>query len=268
MEKIGLLAGVGRLPVLCARAAQALGIEVSAVALLPGVDEELAAAAADCRAINIAQLGKIIDYLKERGVTKVTLLGKVTKELLFAGTHEQPDLRMMQLLMTLPDKKDDTIMLAFVRELAKEGMEAFDQTVLLKTLMPPVGTLTKREPTEAERADMEMALAMAKEIGRLDVGQTAVVKNKAVMALEAIEGTDACIRRGGELSGGGAVIGKAAKPQQDMRFDVPTVGPDTIDSMLAAGAKALALEAGRVLVVDRERVVAMAEENGITIAAI
>ncbi|MEX5285476.1 UDP-2,3-diacylglucosamine diphosphatase LpxI [Selenomonas sputigena] len=268
MEKIGLLAGVGRLPVLCARAAQALGIEVSAVALLPGVDEELAAAAADCRAINIAQLGKIIDYLKERGVTKVTLLGKVTKELLFAGTHEQPDLRMMQLLMTLPDKKDDTIMLAFVRELAKEGMEAFDQTVLLKTLMPPAGTLTKREPTEAERADMEMALAMAKEIGRLDVGQTAVVKNKAVMALEAIEGTDACIRRGGELSGGGAVIGKAAKPQQDMRFDVPTVGPDTIDSMLAAGAKALALEAGRVLVVDRERVVAMAEENGITIAAI
>ena len=268
MEKIGLLAGVGRLPVLCARAAQALGIEVSAVALLPGVDEELAAAAADCRAINIAQLGKIIDYLKERGVTKVTLLGKVTKELLFAGTHEQPDLRMMQLLMTLPDKKDDTIMLAFVRELAKEGMEAFDQTVLLKALMPPAGTLTKREPTEAERADMEMALAMAKEIGRLDVGQTAVVKNKAVMALEAIEGTDACIRRGGELSGGGAVIGKAAKPQQDMRFDVPTVGPDTIDSMLAAGAKALALEAGRVLVVDRERVVAMAEENGITIAAI
>ena len=268
MEKIGLLAGVGRLPVLCARAAQALGIEVSAVALLPGVDEELATAAADCRAINIAQLGKIIDYLKERGVTKVTLLGKVTKELLFAGTHEQPDLRMMQLLMTLPDKKDDTIMLAFVRELAKEGMEAFDQTVLLKALMPPAGTLTKREPTEAERADMEMALAMAKEIGRLDVGQTAVVKNKAVMALEAIEGTDACIRRGGELSGGGAVIGKAAKPQQDMRFDVPTVGPDTIDSMLAAGAKALALEAGRVLVVDRERVVAMAEENGITIAAI
>ena len=177
-------------------------------------------------------------------------------------------MRMMQPLITLPDKKDDTIMLAFVRELAKEGMEAFDQTVLLKTLMPPVGTLTKREPTEAERADMEMALAMAKEIGRLDVGQTAVVKNKAVMALEAIEGTDACIRRGGELSGGGAVIGKAAKPQQDMRFDVPTVGPDTIDSMLAAGAKALALEAGRVLVVDRERVVAMAEENGITIAAI
>ena len=115
---------------------------------------------------------------------------------------------------------------------------------------------------------MEMALDMAKEIGRLDIGQTAVVKGKAVMALEAIEGTDACIRRGGELSGGGAVVGKAAKPQQDMRFDVPAVGTATIESMIAAGAKALAIEAGRVLVVDQARVLALAEENGIAIAAI
>ena len=256
MEKIGLLAGVGRLPVVCAQAAKALGIEVSAVSLLPDTDAELAEVAADHRAINVAQLGAIIDYLKERGVTKVTLLGKVTKELLFAGSHEQPDMRMMQLLMSLPDKKDDTIMLAFVQELAKEGLQAFDQTALLKAL------------TAEERADMEMALDMAKEIGRLDIGQTAVVKGKAVMALEAIEGTDACIRRGGELSGGGAVVGKAAKPQQDMRFDVPAVGTATIESMIAAGAKALAIEAGRVLVVDQARVLALAEENGIAIAAI
>ena len=130
MEKIGLLAGVGRLPVVCAQAAKALGIEVSAVSLLAGTDKELAEVASDHRAINVAQLGAIIDYLKERGVTKVTLLGKVTKELLFAEGHEQPDMRMMQLLMSLPDKKDDTIMLAFVKELAKEGLEAFDQTAL------------------------------------------------------------------------------------------------------------------------------------------
>ena len=258
MEKIGLLAGVGRLPVVCAQAAKALGIEVSAVSLLAGTDKELAEVASDHRAINVAQLG----------VTKVTLLGKVTKELLFAEGHEQPDMRMMQLLMSLPDKKDDTIMLAFVKELAKEGLEAFDQTALLKTLMPPAGTLTKREPTAEERADMEMALAMAKEIGRLDIGQTAVVKAKAVMALEAIEGTDACIRRGGELSGGGAAVGKAAKPQQDMRFDVPAIGTTTIESMIAAGAKALAIEAGRVLVVDQAKVAALADENGIVIAAI
>lgn len=268
MEKIGLLAGVGRLPVVCAQAAKALGIEVSAVSLLADTDAELPAVAADHRAINVSKLGAIIDYLKERGVTKVTLLGKVTKELLFAGSHEQPDRRMMQLLMSLPDKKDDTIMLAFVKELAKEGLEAFDQTALLKTLMPAAGTLTKREPTEEERADMEMALMMAKELGRHDIGQTAVVKEKAVMALEAIEGTDACIRRGGALSGGGAAVGKAAKPQQDMRFDVPTVGAATIESMIAAGAKALAIEAGRVLVVDQAKVLALAEENGITIAAI
>ena len=231
MEKIGLLAGVGRLPVVCAQAAKALGIEVSAVSLLAGTDKELAEVASDHRAINVAQLGAIIDYLKERGVTKVTLLGKVTKELLFAGSHEQPDMRMMQLLMSLPDKKDDTIMLAFVRELAKEGLEAFDQTALLKTLMPPAGTLTKREPTAEERADMEMALAMAKEIGRLDIGQTAVVKAKAVMALEAIEGTDACIRRGGELSGGGAAVrqGGEAPAGHALRCAGDRHGDDRVD---------------------------------------
>ncbi len=267
MEKIGLLAGVGRLPVLFSKAAKSLGYEVSAISLLKDTDKELASEASNHKAINVSQLGAIIDYLKECGVKKVTLLGKVTKELLFAEKHEQPDMRMMQLLLSLSDKKDDTIMLAFVEELAKEGLEAFDQTALLKTLMPKAGTLTKREPSALEYADMQMALQTAKEIGRMDVGQTAVVKDKAVMALEAIEGTDACIKRGGSLAGAGASVGKAAKPQQDTRFDVPTIGEVTIESMIKVGAKALAIEAGRVLVVDQAKVVALAEENAITIKA-
>ena len=175
---------------------------------------------------------------------------------------------MMKLIMELPDRKDDTIMMMFVRELAKAGIQAFDQTALIRRLMPHRGVITKREPTAEERKDMEFGFRMAKEIGRLDVGQTAVVKNMAVMALEAIEGTDACIHRGGELARGGAVVAKVAKPQQDDRFDVPTVGLATIQSMVDVGATALAIEADKTLLVEREEMLALAEANNITIAAL
>jgi len=154
-----------------------------------------------------------------------------------------------------------------VRELAKIGVQAIDQTAFIRKLMPHHGTLTKREPTDAERQDMEFGFRVARELGRLDIGQTAVVKDKAVMALEAIEGTDACIRRGGELARGGAVVAKVAKPQQDNRFDVPTVGLTTIESMIAVKASALAIEADKTLLVERDKVVALADENNIAIVA-
>ena len=266
MEKIGLLAGVGKLPVECARAAKNLGFEVYAVALLPETDKELADVATDYKEISVAKLGEIINYLKEKEIQKVTMLGKVTKELLFKG-NVQPDALMMQLIMSLPDRSDDTIMLAFVKELAKNGMQAFDQTALIRSLMPHRGIISKREPTDEERRDMEFGLRMAREIGRLDVGQTVVVKNLAVMALEAIEGTDACIRRGGELANGGAVVAKAAKPQQDNRFDVPTVGLSTLKVMAEVGAKALVIEADKTLLVEKDAVLALAEEKDITIVA-
>ena len=266
MERIGLLAGAGKLPVECAKAARTLGYEVYAVALLAETDPELGQFATDCRKISIGHIDAILSYLKEKQITKVTMLGKVTKELLFNG-KVQPDARMLQLLMSLPDRNDDTVMMMFVQELAKAGIQAFDQTALIKALMPQPGTLSKREPTDAERADMEFGFKIAKDLGRLDIGQTVVVKNQAVMALEAIEGTDACIRRGGELAHGGAVVVKTAKPQQDNRFDVPAVGKQTIESMAAVGAKALAIEAGSTLLVEKEQVLALAEEKGITIVA-
>lgn len=267
MERIGLLAGAGKLPVECAKAAKLLGYEVYAVALLPETDAELKECTADCQSISIAHLDAVLNYLKEHQVSKVTMIGKVTKELLFSG-KVQPDARMLKLIMELPDRKDDTIMMMFVRELAKAGIQAFDQTVLIRRLMPHRGVITKREPTAEERKDMEFGFRMAKEIGRLDVGQTAVVKNMAVMALEAIEGTDACIHRGGQLARGGAVVAKVAKPQQDDRFDVPTVGLATIQSMVDVGATALAIEADKTLLVEREEMLALAEANNITIAAI
>ena len=246
MEKLGLLAGVGHLPAACARAARALGYEVHAIALLPDCDPELKEAASVYREISIGSIASILAYLQQEEIKKVTMIGKVTKELLFTG-QIQPDEMLRGMLMQLPNQNDDT--------------------ALIRPLMPSTGVLTSREPSDAERADMEYGLQMAREIGRLDVGQTAVVKDRAVMALEAIEGTDACIRRGGQLAGGGAVVAKAAKPQQDSRFDVPAVGLDTIESLVAAKASALVIEAGKTLFIDKERAIALAEANGITIAA-
>lgn len=268
MKKVGLLAGMGDLPVAFAQAARGLGMEVVAVSLLEGVNSAISDVASVHKSINVARLGEVIAFLKEHGVEEVTMLGKVTKEILFQGTHAVPDTLTMQLLANLPDKKDDTIMLAFVGALSQAGLKAFDQTALIKALMPGAGVLTKRAPEEAEMRDMVFALSMAKEIGRLDVGQTAVVKGGAVMALEAIEGTDACIERGGRLARCSAVVGKAAKPAQDMRFDVPAIGEQTIRSMIAVEAKALAIEAGRVLVVNQAAVVELADAHGISIVAV
>ena len=267
MDKIGLLAGAGHLPVECARAAKNLNLEVYAVALLAETDKELESVSHHYAAISIGQIDKIISYLKENGIKEVTMIGKVTKELLFNG-KVQPDARMLGIIMGLPDRSDDTIMLAFVKELAKEGITAKNQTELIKTLMPQKGVLSKRQPTADELADMEFGLKMAKELGRLDVGQTVVVKNLAVMALEAIEGTDACIKRGGALAKENAVVVKAAKPAQDNRFDVPTVGEETLRSMLSVKATVLAIEAGATLLVDREKVLAIAEENNMVVAAV
>ncbi len=266
MNTIGLISGVGRLPVEFARAARGMGFDVIAVAVAPGVDAELEQAADKFYTVGLGELDKLISVLKQEKVQQVTMLGKVTKEHLFSGAA-RPDARMQQLLAGLKDLNDDTVMLALIREFANEGIGVLDQTALIRQLMPAPGVLSSRQPTAAEQADMEYGLSMARHIGGLDIGQTVIVKNKAVMAVEAIEGTDACIKRGAELGRGGVVVAKAAKPNQDARFDVPSVGPDTIKAMIAAGAVALVMEAGKTLLVDKKQVVELADANGITIVA-
>lgn len=266
MKRIGLIAGVGRLPVEFARAARGMGFTVIAVGVVPGVEAELETAADKYYAISVGELDRVLGALKQEAVTEVTMLGKVTKELMFTGAVKL-DARMQKLLASLKDSSDDTIMMAFVREMAAEGIGVLDQTALIKALMPAPGVLTKRQPTDAEKADMEFGYQMAKHIGGLDIGQTVVVKNRAVIAVEAIEGTDACIRRSGALSRGGAIVAKVAKPNQDMRFDVPGVGPATIQAMIESGATALVMEAGKTLLVDKLKTVALAEEHGITIVS-
>lgn len=266
MRRVGLLAGVGRLPVEFARAASGMGFTVTTIGVVNGVDEELSQVSHKMVHLGVGQLQSIITVLKTEEVTEVTMLGKVTKELMFSG-QEAADPRMMKLLASLPDHSDDTIMLAIVRELASEGIGVLDQTAMIRALMPGAGVLSKREPTPEESADMEFGYHMAKQIGAMDIGQTVVVKNKAVMAVEAIEGTDKCILRGGELGRGNVTVAKVAKPNQDSRFDVPSIGVDTIRAMIQGGARALVFEAGKTLLVDKAKTLALADENGISIVA-
>ena len=194
------------------------------------------------------------------------MIGKVTKEILYSEGKIVPDWQAVKLLMSLPDRHDDTIMNAIVAKLESLGMRVQNQTIFLKDLLPEPGVLTTRKPTADEAADMEYGFAMAKKIGGLDIGQTVVVKNKAIMAVEAIEGTDACILRGGSL-GKGVIVAKTAKPAQDNRFDMPSVGTKTLESMIKAGAVGLVMEAGQTLLVERERTLALANEHNITIVA-
>ena len=267
MEKIGLLAGAGTLPVEFLKAVKAQGYEVVCIAVIPGTDPRLEETADEFYSINIAKPGSILKTLSREGVKEVTMLGKVTKELLFKGLH-LPDLRMLKILANLKDRKDDTIMLALVAELEKEGISALDQTKYLRPIMPGPQVFTKKKPTSEEEADVAFGFRTAKSIGGMDIGQTVVVKNLAVMAVEAIEGTDACIRRGGALARGNAVVVKTAKPDQDPRFDVPAVGLDTLRAMIESGCRVLAIEAYRTIFAEKEAVLEEADRKGIVIMAV
>ncbi len=267
METLGLLAGIGHLPVDVAQSAKMLGYKVVAIAVVADTDPELPENTDVFYTINVGKVGKILQTLKQHGVKNVTMIGKVTKEVLYKKGVVVPDLTTIRVLASLPDRKDDTIMNAIVKLIEDAGMHVMDQTKLIQPLLPEPGVLTKRKPTEQEWKDMQFGFWMAKELGRLDIGQTVVVKNQAVMALEAIEGTDACILRGGFLGKGGVIVAKTAKPAQDNRFDMPSVGTTTLTSMVHAGATGIVIEAGRTLLVDRKRTLAMAEEKGITIVS-
>lgn len=267
MSRVGLIAGIGVLPVEFMRAAQSLGHEVVVVAVVAGVNPALAVEANQYYEINAAKLNKILKTLHKENVVDITMLGKVTKELLFKGLS-MPDLRALQLLNRLKNRKDDTIMLAIVDELEAEGFHVVDQTVYLQPLIPKVGVLTKKGPTKEQMEDIRFGFILAKQMGGLDIGQTVVVKHKAAMAIEAIEGTDACIVRGGSLGRGDAVVVKTAKPNQDVRFDVPAVGRRTLESMIESNCRVLAIEAGRTIFVEQEEVLALANKKGITICAV
>ncbi len=268
MAKVGLIAGIGNLPVEFMRAAQHEGYEVVVISVVTDGAPELQAEADAYYQISVFKSDTVIKTFLKEGVTDVTMLGKVTKEHLYKKITTIPDMRTIKLLNRLRNRKDDTIMLAIVEELEKEGLSVADQTKYMRSLMPPVGVMTKRQPTEVEQLDITFGFTLAKQMGALDIGQTVVVKEQAAMAIEAIEGTDECIKRGGALGREGAVVVKTAKPNQDVRFDVPAVGMKTLESMIAGNCKVLAMEAKRTIFVEQEAVLQKANELGIVICAV
>lgn len=264
--KVAVLAGRGRLPLEAVREAQRRGEAPVAVALVAGTEPGLQAEAAGFHRVSLGQLGRLCDLLRAERVDRALLAGKVTKELLFQDFSS--DARMAALLNRVADRNDDTLLTALVAELAEAGVTVLRQDEYLGHLLAPPGALSRRAPEEREWADVRYGFARAKEIAGLDLGQTVVVKNLAVLAVEAIEGTDACLRRGGELGRGGAVAVKVAKPCQDPRFDVPTVGPDTLTAMAGAGVSCLAVEAGATFLVDREALVRLAAEADLAVVGV
>ncbi len=264
MKKIGLIAGSGELPKLIAADARARGFHIVAVGLEPLADKTLSSCVDEIKWVNVGKLGKIIETLKRSGIREAVMAGKVPKTLLYRG-NITPDLRAVKLLFTLKDKSDDSILLAITKELERDGISLLNTTDFCPDMLTPQGVLTRGDITGDERKDIVFGWKVAKEMGRLDIGQTVVIKDRAVMAIEAIEGTDEAIRRGGSLSGEGAVVVKVSKPGQDMRFDVPVVGLNTLKAMVEVRARVLAVEAEKSILLQRESLVREAEKAGISV---
>lgn len=263
-KKLGLIAGMGELPIAVACEAKSQGYTVFAIALEPLADRTLPSYVDEIKWVNVGKLGTLINSLKKSGIKEAVMAGKVSKTLLYKSKIT-PDLRAVKLLFTLKDRRDDSILLAIAKELADEGIELLDITLFSTGLLMPEGVLTKNKPSNDERKDIEFGWKMAKEIGRLDIGQTVVVKNRAVMAVEAIEGTDEAIKRGGKLAGEGAVVVKVSKPNQDMRFDVPAVGLQTLSAMQEVKARVLCVEAKKSLILNKDKLLEEAKIAGISI---
>jgi len=264
--KYGLIAGNGRFPFLVLEGARKAGAQIAVAAIREETDPEIERVADRLTWVGIGQLGKMIRFFKNEGVQKAIMAGQVKHVQIFSRAI--PDVRMLKMLLRLPRRNTDALIGAVAEELGSEGIELIDSTYFLKDQLPQPGTLTKREPDERERADIEYGLEIAREIARLDLGQTIVVRDRACVAIEAMEGTDAVIRRAGELVRGRLTVVKIAKPDQDMRFDVPVVGIPTIKSMRASDATCLCLTAGKTLMFDRERMVELANTNKIAIMSV
>lgn len=275
-RRVGMVAGWGRYPIVVAEALKRQGCEVYCLGVRGEADEALAAICDDFRWNGLARFGRAIRYFKRHGVTEATALGKIHKTILFQPWlwgRLLPDLRTIRMfvphfLTRRKDCRDDSLMLTVVDEFASEGIRFGPPTDYVPELLLDEGRLTARAPSAWQEKDIRFGWQIAKEMGRLDIGQSVAVKDQAVLAVEAIEGTDQCIRRAGALCpAGGFTVVKVAKPQQDMRFDVPTIGLGTLQSMVHAGAKVLAVEAHRTIIVDHDQVVEMANQNKLVIVS-
>ncbi len=266
MATIGLIAGGGRFPILFAESARRAGHRVVAAAHVNQTDPALEKAVDACTWVKLGQFGKVFEVLKGAGCTQVVMLGGITKARFFRDAWL--DALGLQILARLAVKTDDSVLRAIAGALEDRGLPVGDPSLFLQDRLAREGVMGKREPTEEQWADARYGLELARAIGRLDLGQTVVVKDRVAVAVEALEGTDACIRRGGELAKEGAVVVKAVKPTQDRRFDLPAVGPDTVDSMKESGCQVLAVEAGTTLVMDLDEMVRRADKAKIALVGL
>lgn len=265
---LGLIAGNGRFPFLVLEAARAAGHQVTIIALkeeaFPEIEAEAAKApAAVVHRVSLGKLGTWVGLLGKAGATHALMAGQVKHTRLFSDIV--PDLTALSLLTRIRSKNTDAIIAAVADFLRERGMELIDSTAFLTPLMAREGVLTKRAPTDDERADLTFGYGIADVIAGLDIGQAIAVKSVAVVAVEAMEGTDQVIARAGQLAGAGVTIVKVAKPNQDMRFDVPVIGVATIRAMQAAGASTLSVDAEKTLMIDGDAIIAAADAAGIAI---
>jgi len=265
--KLGIIAGNGRFPFLVLEAARIQGHDVTIIAIneetFPELNEAAKRHESAIHWISLGHLGKCINLLKDAGATTAVMAGQVKHTKIFAGIV--PDRVMIGVLMTLTERSTDGLIGAVARVMKDHGIDLIDSTQLLTPMLAKPGVLTRRSPTEEEERDFEFGYRMADAVAGLDIGQTVAVKHQAVVAVEAMEGTDEVIGRAGHLAGPGVRIIKVAKPNQDMRFDVPVIGFATIKAMRVAGASALSIDAGKTLVLDGDAVFASANEAGIAI---
>jgi UDP-2,3-diacylglucosamine hydrolase len=263
--KYGLIAGNGRFPFLVLDGARERGVEMVVAAIKEETSSEIDQRAAKVEWMGVGQLGRLIRLFKKEEVTHVIMAGQVKHHQIFR-LNALPDLRMVRLLARLSTKNTDSLIGAVADELAREGITLIDSTTFLEQLLAPEGVLTRRAPTKEERSDIDYGLGIAREIARLDLGQTIAVKDRAVVAIEAMEGTDAVIVRAGEVTRGEPfVVVKVAKPDQDMRFDVPVIGLPTIENMIRAGATTIQVTARKTLLFDKDDLIDLADKSGIVV---
>jgi len=265
-DKIGIIAGGGQFPLLFARAVRRHGLKVYAAAHQGETDQTLADQVDALQWVRLGQLGKIIDFFKKEGVIKTVFIGSITKTNIFRDVR--PDLKGLGLWNKIDIKQDDSILRAIADRLAKDGIEVVASTSYVPELLFPQGILTRKKLTKEQKNDIVFGWKIARAMGGLDIGQCVVVRNQTVLAVEAIEGTDAAIRRGGTLGKEKAVVVKLKKPNQDLRFDLPAVGEKTIVSMLEVKAAVLAVEAGYALFFDRESVIQAADAAGLVVVGV
>src|SRR3984957_11275480 len=262
----GLIAGNGRFPFLVLEAARQQGIDMAVIALKEEASPELAELARRIHWVSLGELSKAIDLMHREGVTQAVMAGQVKHNKIFSTIR--PDWKLAKLLFSLSRKNTDSLIGAVAKVFEDEGIHLVDSTHFLKPLLPEAGVLTRRAPDEREAADIAYGLGIARQVSAMDIGQTVVISDRACVAVEAMEGTDETIARAARIVDGKAlVVVKVAKPNQDMRFDVPVVGLPTIEQMKSARATALAIDAGRTLLFDRDKLLAEADAAGIAIQA-